>query len=253
MATLSGTLKLRGSVDNLTFCKYRQIKRPVVKKKKEKMSKDYYEKSPTMAVVRKHNTEFTLVSQTASVFNKVLGFVYRDYDRGYLYQRMTRLFMNVTKCDISQDHGNRTMAGGLVQPKGRRLLKGFQFTPQVERFDFYEGTAVFDYDSYEFGIKGMESVASGLTDADAVVFQVMVFGFNFNEQRGELTYSSRLTLYKGTEFSGDLKLKCKPLKNSWDSYFVFLNYKGLIRTGGKNYELKGKKNFGLELVDFRVV
>ncbi|MCQ0111209.1 hypothetical protein [Zhouia amylolytica] len=252
MATLIGVLKFRGSVGNLTICKYKSKKGLVVRKKKDKMDKKYYKNSPTMAPVRRNNNEFSVAKKTAILINNAFRMNFQDFERGHLYQRLSGLFKVVMSKDLKSEHGKRTIREGLLHPEGRELLEGFDFTPKSRTSDFYTGAIQVHSELPAISLKDLTSIGSGMTKASHIEFKALQLNLDLNSLKFTRSMSDPVLVEKKDIINEEVMLTYQDIDGLRHLSLVFLCCRSVKKEAGTYYPLNGGQNFNIQLVAFTV-
>lgn len=145
-----------------------------------------------MAPVRRNNSEFSTARNTAILINSAFKMLFRDFDRGYLYQRMAGIFKVIMSKDLMNEHGKRTIQNGLLHPEGKDLLENFRFTPDSKPSDFYRASIAFDHDKSVVDFKEIMSVGSGIKNATHIEFRALLLGLNLEEMKFRTSLSAPL-------------------------------------------------------------
>jgi len=178
MARQKGILKLTGALGELSF--YYLNGEPVARKKGFGFNGKHIKSSPRMARVRENGSEFKHCALVNQAVRRTMHPLYAGFRFTYLHSRMQGLFSRIQKMDKESKRGERTVYGGLRQDEGRRLLMGFEFTPQcrLEKIFPFKGRYDEAQQRYTFTNVQMKKVdfAEGATHLS---LQMVVVDFDF--------------------------------------------------------------------------
>lgn len=124
MATYESLIKIKGAVGDLVF--YTLNGKNVVRKKSG-FNKTAFKKSPAYEKVRQNSSEFGHCSRIGKIIRQVLNQYIQQAEDPLLYQKFTKLMMEIKDLDTISERGKRTVEKGIITEKGKRLLRKFQF------------------------------------------------------------------------------------------------------------------------------
>ena len=151
MAKQSGIIKLRGSVDDITF---RNTKNGYLMGAKSRLDANAVRTRPSFLLTRQINAEFTRAAKGGSLLRQAFSDQLQKSKDGNIVPRMLKLLMAVIKGDTTSSRGKRTIPLGNLA-----LLQGFNFNdkalfpevftaPQSDTVDRVAGTVTVSIPSF---------------------------------------------------------------------------------------------------------
>jgi hypothetical protein len=119
MAKLIGPLKIRGTIDDLTF---RQCGNEIIVQAKPGPTREQVLHSPNCELTRRNSGEFKLVTKDSALLRRALGTTLNSVRDMGLNGRMNGLMHRVSRTDEYSEYGYRHVGGGDMG-----LLGGFDF------------------------------------------------------------------------------------------------------------------------------
>lgn len=124
MARQTGLMKVKGTLDNVTFYK---TKDGHLAKMKSGVDAERIAKDPAFIRTRENGEEFGQSAKSG----KLLRMTVRNFIAGSsdnrLVSRMTQVMSKIKNMDLTSVRGKRNVGVGMVEPDAVALLKGFNF------------------------------------------------------------------------------------------------------------------------------
>lgn len=128
MAKNDGIIKIKGTLDNMTF--YKSTDGDMVRKKGG-VSKKRIMKDPAFARTRENISEFTSSAQSGKLLRLAVNDLMQQAKDSRVTSRITQLMMKIQKLDTVDVRGQRKVAVGLEEDEGKALLLGFNFNKRA--------------------------------------------------------------------------------------------------------------------------
>jgi hypothetical protein len=246
MARQIGTLKVQGTVDNVTFA---QTADGSIVKKKTNISRRKIMTSAAFSRTRETINEFTTAAAAGKLLRASLNTLLQDAKDSKLSSRMLQAMMAVLKQDATSARGARTVTGGNVT-----LLQGFDFNVKSHIGSVISApfTATIDRTTgaLSIAIASLIPAQSIAAPQGTTHFKLVSAGVDANFDEG--TYvkdesDSGMLVYDNTT-SGVLDLSNTVTPNSTNPLFLVLGVRFYSEVNGVQYPLKDSLYNGLTIV-----
>ncbi|WGF91422.1 hypothetical protein [Aequorivita marisscotiae] len=193
MAKQVGIIKLKGTIGDLNFYKTKNAG-PLARKAGGGFSKDQ-KKKPVRTM--ENASEFGRCSKTKKAFKMALAPFLCVRKDGDLHGRMVQLFTRIKDQDRINSRGMRGVGPGVETPRGRQLLKDFEFTPSCNVMETLAASGNFDFTTRSLNISNfdMRNVQFP-TGATHLALTLGLLHFDFNSLENQLKSSAPLYLDK---------------------------------------------------------
>jgi hypothetical protein len=124
MARQTGLLKIKGTLDNVTFY---QSKDGHMAKMKTSLDGDRIKNDPTFARTRENGSEFGSIATSGKLFRDSLRNITSNAADKKLITRVTQLMSKIKNLDLTSIRGARNVGVGIGNTTAKALLKGFEF------------------------------------------------------------------------------------------------------------------------------
>jgi hypothetical protein len=124
MARQTGLLKIKGTLDNVTFY---QSKDGHMAKMKTSLDGDRIKNDPTFARTRENGSEFGSIATSGKLFRDSLRNITANAADKKLITRVTQLMSKIKNLDLTSIRGARNVGVGIGNTTAKALLKGFEF------------------------------------------------------------------------------------------------------------------------------
>ncbi len=124
MARQTGLIKLKGTLDNVSFYK---TKDGNLARMKTSVDAKRIATDPAFVRTRENNTEFGSSAKSGKLVRSSLRPLMQGTSDAKVTARMTKVMTLVKDFDTQGSRGGRTVAGGIANPAAKELLKGFNF------------------------------------------------------------------------------------------------------------------------------
>lgn len=124
MAKQTGLIKVKGTLDNVTFY---QTQDGNLVKMKTSIEKSRIMKDPAFARTRENGSEFGLSAKSGKLFRDTLRVMTMNAVRGRIAGRITQLMTQIKNLDTNSIRGDRNVGAGISTSGGKALLKGLEF------------------------------------------------------------------------------------------------------------------------------
>jgi hypothetical protein len=124
MARQTGLLKIKGTLDNVTFY---QSKDGHMAKMKTSLDGDRIKNDPTFARTRENGSEFGSIATSGKLFRDSLRNITVNVSDNKLLTRVTQVLAKIKNLDSTSVRGARNVGVGIGNATAKALLKGFEF------------------------------------------------------------------------------------------------------------------------------
>lgn len=124
MAKTNGIIKIKGTIDDLTF--YKKGNSTYVRKKGG-VNKERIHSDPNFVRTRENNNEFSHNVSQAKMLRMAMGSLTFKAKDANLSNRLMQTMSRIKNLDATSSRGERRVSIGLETPEGQNLLKGFDF------------------------------------------------------------------------------------------------------------------------------
>jgi hypothetical protein len=251
MATQIGTLKVQGTVDNVTFA---QTQDGYIAKKKAYYSRRRVKTSSKYSRVREINAEFKTAAQAGRLLRDSVEGLLKDATDGKVASRLLQQMLRALHEDMTSSHGSRTISGG--KPA---LLERFDFniksnvrsilaTPYTATIERVTGKLSIDIPAF---IPAQTVAAPGGTTHFKIVSAGVELNFD-EESFVKDENDSGLLPYENTS-TGVISLSNSVTPASTNPLFLMLGVRFYAETNGEQNPLKDSLYNGLTIVKVNAV
>ena len=124
MAKQTGLLKIKGTLDNVTFYK---SKDGHLAKMKTSLDGERIKNDPSFARTRENGSEFGSIATSGKLFRDSLRNITVNVSDNKLLTRVTQVLAKVKNLDSTSVRGARNVGVGIGNATAKALLKGFEF------------------------------------------------------------------------------------------------------------------------------
>ncbi len=124
MARQKGIVKIKGTLDDMTFYK---SKDGYLVKTKSAVSKDRIKNDPGFVRTRENMEEFKNAATGGKYLRDTIHAMLRTISDQKMNSRLLAVMMNILKQDTTSVRGQRRVDIGIGTPAGKAFLKGFEF------------------------------------------------------------------------------------------------------------------------------
>ncbi len=124
MARQTGLIKIKGTLDNVTFYK---SKDGHLAKMKTSIDGARIANDPTFARTRENGSEFGSSATSGKVLRDTLRNITNNSADNRVVARVTQIMTQMKNMDLTSARGERNVGVGLQTPEAKALLKGFEF------------------------------------------------------------------------------------------------------------------------------
>ena len=124
MARQTGLLKIKGTLDNVTFYK---SKDGHLAKMKTSLDGERIKNDPSFARTRENGSEFGSIATSGKLFRDSLRNITVNVSDNKLLTRVTQVLAKVKNLDSTSIRGARNVGVGIGNATAKALLKGFEF------------------------------------------------------------------------------------------------------------------------------
>ena len=128
MAKNDGIIKIKGTLDNMTF--YKSMDGDMIRKKGG-VSKKRIMKDPAFARTRENISEFTSSAQSGKLLRLAVNDLLQQAKDSRVTSRLTKVMMEIQKLDTVDVRGQRKVSIGIEEDEGKALLLGFNFNKRA--------------------------------------------------------------------------------------------------------------------------
>lgn len=124
MARQTGLIKLRGTLDNVSFYK---TKDGVLARMKTSVDAKRIASDPAFIRTRENGAEFGASAKAGKIVRDAIRPLLNLASDGDVVSRMMKLMTDIKNYDVTSSRGKRNVAAGINDPAAKELLKGFNF------------------------------------------------------------------------------------------------------------------------------
>lgn len=189
MASQKSILKVRGTLDDLTFFNL-QGKHFV--RRKTSLDGQRLKNDPAFRRTRENMQEFGTITGQARLIRAAFHQLLNHTKESYLQGRLVKTLYAVKRMDTVSERGMRTPAQGLESAEGRQILEGFTFNRQVGLSQIMAVAPVVDLATGTVQVNGFNPAHMLSAPASATHFQFhMAWAkVNFFTGTSETVYAS---------------------------------------------------------------
>jgi hypothetical protein len=124
MARQSGLIKIKGTLDNVSFYK---TKDGHLARMKTSVDGKRIASDPAFERTRENNAEFGNIASAGKLMRDAVRSLAMNASDGRVTARMTSLMAKIKNLDTTSDRGSRNVGVGISDPMSVAYLKGFEF------------------------------------------------------------------------------------------------------------------------------
>jgi hypothetical protein len=124
MARQSGLIKIKGTLDNVSFYK---TKDGDLARMKTSLDGKRIANDPAFVRTRENNSEFGSSAAAGKLLRDSIRTMMQNASDGKVTSRLTKLMTQIKNEDATSARGARNVGVGILTPEGKALLKGFNF------------------------------------------------------------------------------------------------------------------------------
>lgn len=124
MAKQTGLLKIKGTLDNVTFYK---SKDGHIAKMKTSLDGERIKNDPSFARTRENGSEFGSIATSGKLFRDSLRNITVNVTDNKLLTRVTQVMAKIKNLDTTSIRGARNVGVGIANATAKAQLKGFEF------------------------------------------------------------------------------------------------------------------------------
>lgn len=246
MAKQIGTLKVQGTIDDITFA---QTADGYIAKKKTFLSASKLKNSPSYQRTRETMAEFSRAAKAGKLIRQGIPTLLQDCKDPKLSSRMLKTLFDVLKTDTVNPRGTRTVAGGDVM-----LLEGMSFNinSHLDNILATPHTATFTRSSgvVDITLTDFIPTLSISAPANTTHFKIVSAGMDINFSSGETTVAidDSGAMPYGNSPTGAISLNPSVAAASTNPIFILLGVRFYEEVNGVQYPLKDSSYNPLAIV-----
>lgn len=124
MAKQSGLIKIKGTLDNVSFYK---TKDGDLARMKTSLDGKRISSDPAFIRTRENNSEFGSSAGSGKLLRDAIRTMMQNASDGRVTARLTKLMTQIKNLDATSARGARNVGVGIQTPEAKALLKGFNF------------------------------------------------------------------------------------------------------------------------------
>lgn len=124
MARQSGLIKIKGTLDNVSFYK---SKDGDLARMKTSLDGKRIASDPAFVRTRENNSEFGSSAGSGKLLRDAIRTMMQNASDGGVTARLTKLMTQIKNLDSTSARGDRNVGVGIQTPEAKALLKGFNF------------------------------------------------------------------------------------------------------------------------------
>ena len=249
MAKQDGIIKIKGTVDDLTFANTKDGYQ--VRKKTRKVSKETFASDPKYARLRENMSEFTRATNGSKLMRVAVNEALLNCSDRRFTTRLSKEMMKVIKSDAISDRGKRTIMNG-----DATLLKDFVFNNNAVLSIIFKPAVTATIDR----VTGKLSVEiPAFIPEDAIIAPHGTTHFKFHCAATDINFDTGKFVTKMADSAGiknDDRLLTAPFTlqhdlnaNSTNPLFLLLGIRFYMEVNGKLYPSKDGGFNSLSIID----
>ncbi len=179
MAKQKGLVTLNGTIGDQNF--YTRVGVPLVRAAGGGFTREQILHAPGMAKVRGNMSEFGWCSTTNKVFRQALMPFTVYHNDTTLHNRLMQSLQKIKTLDTISERGKRCVAIGLKDAEGKRLMKGFAFSPKRNALQLLNAAGQFDVATLTYSVTSFSAARAkfpGKGSHAEVLLGVLRFDFD---------------------------------------------------------------------------
>ena len=249
MAKLIGTIRIRGTIDNMTFLetKYGML----VRKRRRQIPKEVFRNDPVNKRFMENSTEFGHAARSARLFRTVVADAMLNCSDKEITGRLVSSMMKVVKSDAVNRRGSRNIMKGQSA-----LMKDFNFNQPAELSMVFKKaiSTMMDRSSGK-----MVMILPGFVPEEAIAWPPGTTHFRFHSLAAEINFDTgyyRIKQYESGPLRNDDFQPIVPISfiheltpNSTNPIFLLLGIRFYELMNGYYYPFKNNAFNALSIVD----
>lgn len=248
MARQSGLIKIKGTLDNVSFYK---TKDGHLARMKTSVDGKRIASDPAFERTRENNAEFGNIASAGKLLRDAVRSLAMNASDGRVTARMTSLMAKIKNLDLTSDRGSRNVGLGIADPMSVAYLKGFEFNKAAKLSSILFKPYAVDAVTGEITISNLIPINDIVVPQGAthVSFSGGFAGIDFATGERELFDTNVINLpVNGTTTTFVLTPTGAPtLANS----LVLLKLEFFQEINGTQYSLKNGAYNALQIVNFQ--
>jgi hypothetical protein len=248
MARQSGLIKIKGTLDNVSFYK---TKDGHLARMKTSVDGTRIASDPAFARTRENNSEFGTSASAGKLLRDAVRPLALNASDGRVTSRMTQLMAKVKNLDTTNNRGERNVAIGIADPSAPGLLKGFEFNKVAKLSSILYTTYTVDSATGIINFTNLNPIQDIVAPAGAthVTFSGGFAGVDFSIGDRELFKTNQENyLIDGTLQTFDLIPTGVP---TMPNTLIILKMEFFQEVNGVQYSLKNGAYNALQIVNFQ--
>lgn len=181
MAKLKGILKIKGTLDDLTF--YKSGKDYLVRTKGG-VDGDRIANDPTFQRTRENGSEFGSSASSGKVLRTAVRNLMTNAKDRLVTSRLTKVMTQIKNLDTVNIRGERNAGVGIMEVAGKALLKGFNFNIKAILSSIFFAQYTVDTTAGEINIKALNPINDVVAPSGATHMTLKAGFSNINFDTG---------------------------------------------------------------------
>lgn len=227
MAKLTGQIKLKGTIGDLTFIEDASKEIYVREKGKPGITKKQFKENPIFGRIWEHGTEFGSCSHKSRIFRLLAKQFYDKAKEVSFAGRVNQLLFEILEEDTSNPIGKRKLEIGLQIPELNEILVNFEGNKTRPLKKVLNRKINFDWKHRKINLETInveKDINWPEPDANRIHFQLAIANWNYNEDTFENHYSNEIILEKNdSEAQLEFQIDKLQTKDLWMAY-LFIGF-----------------------------
>ena len=227
MAKLTGQIKLKGTIGDLTFIEDASKEIYVREKGKSGITKKKFKENPIFGRIWEHGTEFGSCSHKSRIFRLLAKQFYDKAKEVSFAGRVNQILFEILEEDTSQPIGARKLENGLQIPELDQILVNFEGNRLRPLHKILKRKITFDWTQNNINLTTLnleKEIVWPEPVANQIHLQLAIANWNYREDKFENQYSNEIIIEK-TNKKTDIIFKIDKLqtKDLWIAY-LFIGF-----------------------------
>lgn len=247
MAKLKGILKIKGTLDDLTF--YKSGKDYLVRTKGG-VDGDRIANDPTFQRTRENGSEFGRSAKAGKLLRTAVRNLMTNAKDRLVTSRLTKVMTQIKNLDTTSQRGQRSAGIGILQEAGKNFLKGFNFNIKAILSSIFFGQYSLDSATGVVTINGLNPINDIVAPGGATHMAIKAGWTNVNFESGVFnTEISNVETFPidATEHNISLQYAAAPEGDGCGFHLLHIEF--YQEVNGSLYSLKNGAYNSLSILD----
>ncbi len=247
MAKLKGILKIKGTLDDLTF--YKSGKDYLVRTKGG-VDGDRIANDPTFQRTRENGSEFGRSASSGKLLRTAVRNLMTNAKDRLVTSRLTKVMTQIKNLDATSARGERNVGIGIVEDAGKALLKGFNFNVKAILSSIFFAEYELNSETGEINVKQLNPINDVVAPGGATHMAIKAGWTNVNFLTGEFdTKISNVETFSIDANVADYRLQFAAPPEGDGCGFHLLHIEFYQEVNGDLYSLKNGSYNSLSILE----